>query len=110
MSSAYYEERIHRLLTSVPYSVLQMRLSSFPDRNLAIALDILQTDDCNTIMRMLPGAKKMRVEQEQNYLERLKISLNQKQLIAVELADKMDGGRSGTRGTWIAPGRGSVKS
>jgi len=109
MSSAYYEERIHRLLTSVPYAVLQMRLSSFPDRNLAIALDIVSAEDRNTVLNMLPGAKKLRVEQEQVYLERLKISLKQKQLIAVELADKMDGGRSGTRGTWIAPGRGPGK-
>jgi hypothetical protein len=105
MSPVYFDERIHRLLKSVPYPLLQMRLSSCPDRNLAIALDIIYEDDRYEILRMLPGTKKMRVEQERDYLERLKISLKQKQQIAEELADKMEGRRQNTRGTWIAPGR-----
>ncbi|RKX70651.1 MAG: hypothetical protein DRP60_15530 [Spirochaetes bacterium] len=103
--SNYYEERIHRLLSSVSHNTLQMRISTIPDRNLAIALDILQPDDRNAIMNILPSAKKQRVVQERVYLGRLKITLKQKQVMAEALADKMNGGRSSAKGTWIAPGK-----
>ncbi|MCD6343213.1 MAG: hypothetical protein J7L76_05465 [Spirochaetaceae bacterium] len=42
--SNYYEERIHRPLSSVFHNTQQMRITSIPDRNLAIALDSLQMD------------------------------------------------------------------
>ena len=105
MASSYFEERIHRLLSELPSGLLQTRLSSVPDRNLAIALDIIQRDDRDAILALLPGAKTRRVRQEEEYLERLRITAAQKRLTAERLADAMDGRGSTSGGTWIAPGR-----
>ena len=105
MSSLYYEERIHRLLSAVSPGQLQMRLSSVPDRNLAIALDMILPEDRNAVLASLPAAKAVRVRQEQTYLGRLRVSAAQKRLMAEGLAEAMEGRRTAPGGTWIAPGR-----
>ncbi len=104
MASSYYEERIHRLLTEVSSGQLQMRISSVPDRNLAIALDMLLTEDRDSVLSLLPAAKAVRVRQEQAYLGRLKISAAQKRVMAEGLAEAMEGRSGSAGGTWIAPG------
>lgn len=105
MASSYYEERIRLLLASTPREQLQIRISSFPDRNLAIALSMLITEDQNTLLSLLPGKKAGRVRQEQEYLGRLKVSSVQKRIMAEQLADVMEGKGDKSRATWIAPGR-----
>lgn len=105
MSSLYYEECIHRLLSAVSPGQLQMRLSSVPDRNLAIALDMILPEDRNAVLALLPAAKAVRVRQEQIYLGRLRVSAAQKRLMAEGLAEAMEGRSAAPGGTWIAPGR-----
>ena len=105
MASSYYEERIHRLLSAVSPGKLQMRLSSVPDRNLAIALDMLLPEDRNAVLASLPDAKAVRVRQEQTYLGRLWVSAAQKRVMAEGLAEAMEGRRGVPGGTWIAPGQ-----
>ena len=105
MSSTCFETRIHQLLETVSVNILQMRLASLPDRNLAIALEVIPSEDRERILSMLPSAKKSRVEQEQTYLSRLKLTGTQKILMAEGLADKIAGSAAAVKGTWIAPGK-----
>ena len=105
MASLYFEERIHRMLSQLSSGSLQTRISSIPDRNLAIALDIIQPDDRDALLALLPAAKARRVREEQEYLARLRITSAQKRLMAEGLANSMEGRRGAAGGTWIAPGR-----
>lgn len=76
----------------------------FPDRNLAIAMDMLGPEDRSRIISVLPPAKSLRVEQEKTYLSRLRITARQKESMAVNLADILEGRGGASHGTWIAPG------
>lgn len=104
MISRYYEDRIHRALISLPSAELQNRLLPVPDRNLAIALDMLSHEDRSRILLVLPKAKSLRLEQEKAYLSRLRLTARQKETMAVNLADVLEGRRGLSGGTWIAPG------
>ena len=104
MALSYFEERIQLSLKSASAAQLQMRIASFPDRNLAIALDMIVPADQDRLLAILPAAKAKRVKQEQEYLGRLKITLSQKRLMAERLADALQGKGDSSGGTWIAPG------
>lgn len=104
MNSQYYEERIHRALVSLSSADLQNRILPFPDRNLAIAMDMLGPEDRSRILAVLPPAKAVRLEQENTYLSRLRITARQKESMAMNLADILDGRSRASHGTWIAPG------
>lgn len=104
MVSQYYEDRIHRVLISLSSAELQNRIIPFPDRNLAIAVDLLSPEDRNRIKAVLPQAKLVRLEQEKAYLSRLRITARQKEIMAVKLADILEGKGGVPGGTWIAPG------
>jgi hypothetical protein len=104
MALSYFEERIQNSLNFVSAAQLQMRIASFPDRNLAIALDMIVPADQDRLLAILPPAKARRVKLEQEYLSRLKITLSQKRLMAERLADALEGQSDSSGGTWIAPG------
>ena len=104
MALSYFEERIQLSLNSASAAQLQMRIASFPDRNLAIALDLIVPADQDRLLAILPPAKAKRVKLEQEYLGRLKITLSQKRVMAERLADALEGKGDSSGGTWIAPG------
>jgi hypothetical protein len=104
MALSYFEERIQLSIKSASAAQLQMRIASFPDRNLAIALDMIVPADQDRLLAILPTAKAKRVKQEQEYLGRLKMTLSQKRLMAERLADALEGKGDSSGGTWIAPG------
>lgn len=109
MTSSWHEQRILTALSTVSQGILQMRLGSMADRDLAIALEALVTQDREAVLRAMPSAKAARVLQERDYLTRLKVSPDHRLEMADRLADALEGKGGGeSRGaTWIAPGRSS---
>ncbi len=55
MALSYFEERIQLSLKSASAAQLQMRIASFPDRNLAIALDMIVPADQDRLLAVLPA-------------------------------------------------------
>lgn len=104
MGRNYYERRILNALRTVAPEILQMRLSAMADRDLAIALDVLVSEDREAVLSRLPTAKAKRVRDEWAYMKRLFVSGSHRRIMAERLADAAEG--KGTRGggTWIAPG------
>ena len=101
--SGYYQQRIHRALDSIAAETLQLRVSSLPDRDLAMAIEALDSEDGRRILVLLPPAKAHRVKQEQDYLRRLRFNSSQLITMAERLADGLEGRGRRAGGTWIAP-------
>ncbi len=106
MGHDYFERRILDALRFAAPEILQTRLSSMADRDLAVALDVLVPEDRAAVLSRLPAAKAARVGEERDYMQRLFVSDSHRRIMAERLADVMEGKGSRRGGTWIAPGEG----
>ena len=103
MESGWYENRILSALRTLSPGILQMRLGSMADRDIAIALETLVHEDREAVIRALPAAKGLRVRQEREYMSRVFVSPSHRQEMAERLADALEGKAGSRGGTWIAP-------
>ena len=105
MAPSWYEQRILSALHSLSPGIVQMRLGSMADRDIAIALEVLVPEDIESLLRALPAAKGVRVRQEKEYMSRVFVSPAHRQEMAERLADALEGTGHRRGGSWIAPGR-----
>ena len=97
------DRRLLKLIRSLPASDAQNRLMRISDRELAVSLLYLVSDERSYVLSFIGGAKRRRVEEEIEYTERLRIRYPQYRAMIESVIEQLGGSGRGPLRSYLRP-------